>query len=194
MDALSEPNILRGGSMKKTVVALLLLLGLFVTGQAQAPAKVKADHEKLAKLPPLLKAKIAKEMPEWIHRSIEPMEGSSNVIIEQWESGEVSIKVAVTQYDTDDEASDALRDFKQQLKVEEDATRAKGRAEFRLIKETLPFLGDGGFAWDVKGAEAAVFRKSSFLVSVSIARPEHHYDLSLSKVFAFHVAEVLGTQ
>jgi hypothetical protein len=178
--------------MKKTAVALLLLLGLFVTVQAQA--KVKADHEKLARLPPLLKAKIAKEMPGWIHRSIEPIEGSSNLIIEQWESGEVSIKVAVTQYETEAEASDALRDFKQQLKVEEDATIAKGRAEFRLIKETLPFLGDGGFAWDVKGAEAAVFRKNNFLVSVSIARPEHHYDLSISKIFARHVADVLATQ
>lgn len=173
--------------MKKVALALLFSLSLFVTAYAQA------DPSKLAKLPQLLSAKIGKEMPGWLHRSIEPMEGSKNVIIQQWESGDVAIKIAITQYDTEAEAVQALKDFKQQLKVEEDATTAKGRSEFHLIKEDLPFLGEGGFAWDLKGSEAAVCRRSNFLVSVSVARPEHHYDLALSKQVASHVVEVLST-
>ncbi len=135
--------------------------------------------------------KIGKEKPEWIHRSITPIEGSKNVIIEQWESGGVTVKVAVTEYDAQRDAVLALKEFKTQLKTEEDASALNGKPDVHLIKDDLPELGDEGFAWDIRGSEAAVFRKGNFMVFVSIAQPPDRTDVKVSKEFAKYVADVL---
>ncbi len=147
--------------------------------------------DKLAKLTKTLHEKIEKEKPGWIHRSITPMEGSKNVIIEQWESGDVTIKVAVTEYDAEGDAVFALKEFKTQLKTEENASAMNGKTDVRLIKDDLPELGDEGFSWDIRGAEAAAFRKGSFLVFVSIAQPLDRTDIWLSKEFAKYVSDVI---
>lgn len=173
--------------MKKFSGTFLLIVLSVLTVRAQT------GQSKLAELPALLDARITKAMPGWNHRSIEPMQGSKDTIVEQWESGSISVKVAVTEYESQSQAIKALEDFKRQLRIQEDAAAAKGR-EFHLVKEALPFLGEGGFGWNIKGSDAAVFTRKNFLVSVSIARPEHHYDLSLSKMVGQYVIDVLNTQ
>jgi len=96
-------------------------------------------------------------------------------------------------YPSDSESVRVLQDTKKQLLVEENATSGK-KGAVQLIKETLPFLGDGGFAWNIKGSEAVLFTRRNFLVSVSIVRPEHHYDVGLSKSVAKHVSDVIDSQ
>ncbi len=173
--------------MKKIAVNLFLLL-LCVTAQAQV------SSEQLAQTSKILQEKIGKEMPGWIHHSIEPMEGSKNVIIEQWELRGVIVKVAVAKYDTQAQATQALKDFKSQLKIQEQSIVANGNKEFHLLKEDLPTLGNGGLTWDIRGSEAAAFRKGDFLVHISVARPENNNDIKLSKEFAKHVIDVLPAQ
>src|SRR6266851_826936 len=164
--------------MKKITTTLFLLSLLCVTTYAQA------GQDQLATVSRSFKERMDREMPGWTHRSIEPIEGSKNVIIDQWELGDITLKLAVTQYDSEAASVQALRDFRSQLQTEEAATIAKGNKKFHLIKENLPNLGDGGLAWDVRGSEAVSFRRGKFLVFISLASPEHTNDVYFSKEFA----------
>ena len=83
-------------------------------------------------------------MPGWTHRSVTPIEGSKNVIVDQWEAGNVIVRVAVNEYDTEESAAAALKDFRKRLKSEQDVTAARRKTNFRIIKDDLPDLGDGG--------------------------------------------------
>ena len=167
------------------VFALLLLLG---------PAHAQTHSEKLAKLKEILKDKIGRDMPGWTHRSVTPIEGSKGVIVDQWEAGNVIVRVAVNEYDTEESAAAALKDFRKRLKSEQDATASRGKPNFRLIKDDLPDLGDGGFLWDVRGSDAVAFRKKNFLAFVSVVGPWDYKDTVLSRLFAQHVADALATQ
>ena len=171
--------------MKRISLAFvgLLILSSVALGQS--------NSDNLAKLTKTLDEKIEKEKPGWIHHSITPIEGSRNIIIEQWQSGDVTIKVAVVEYGVPGDAVVALKEFKTQLKIEENASAVNRKTAVRLIKEDLPELGDEGFAWDIRGSEAAAFRKGSYLVFVSIAQPLYRTDVSLSREFARYVADVI---
>jgi hypothetical protein len=125
---------------------------------------------------------------------VTPIEGSKNVIVDQWEAANVIVKVAVNEYDTEESAVAAFDDFRKQLKSEQDATAARRKTPFRIIKDDLPDLGDGGFTWDIRGCDAAVFRKKNFLASVSVVGPRDYNDIVLSKLFAQRVAEALTAQ
>ena len=172
--------------MKKISLGLFVLLLITISVNAQDIS------EKLAKVPKALQEKVGQEEPGWIHSSITPIEGSKNVIIEQWESSGVAIRVRVTEYDAQRDAVLALKEFKSQLKTQEDAAAARGKADFHLVREDLSELGDGGFTWDIRGSEAVAFRKQNFLVFVNIARPEGYNDVRLSKEFARRVVEALS--
>jgi hypothetical protein len=122
---------------------------------------------------------------------VTPIAGSKNVIVDQWETGNVIVKVAVNEYQTEESAVAALKDFRKQLKSEQDATAARRKTNFRLIKDDLPDLGDGGFVWDFRGSDAVAFRKKNYLASVSVFGPWEYKDTVLGKLFAQHVAEAL---
>lgn len=171
--------------MKRILIAVvgLSLLSSVALGQGNSDA--------LAKLTKALHEKIGKEKPNWTHRSITPIEGSKNVIVEQWESGDLTIKVAVTEYGVSSDAAFAMKEFRKQLKTEENAAAINGKPALRLIKEELPELGDEGFAWDIRGSEAAAFRKGHFLVVISLGRPLYRTDVWSSKEFAKYVSDVI---
>lgn len=174
--------------MKKLSIGALVMTLLLGTVQAQT------QSEKLDKLKEILTNKMGRNMPGWTHRSVTPIEGSKNVIVDQWEAGNVIVRIAVNEYETEESAVAALKDFRKQLKSEQDATAARRKIDFRLIRDDLPDLGDGGFVWDVRGSDAVVFRKKNFLASVSVFGPREYNDTVLSKLFAQRVAEVLATQ
>jgi hypothetical protein len=172
--------------MKTISLLLLALLLAAVTIQGQV------NSERLSSISTKLAEKIEKSERGWTHRSITPMEGSRNLIVDQWESSEVTLKVVVTEYKTQDAATNALKVFKENLKTEEGVARGRGKADFRLVKDELPTIGDGGFTWDILGSEATAFRRENFLVFVSTSSESRdRKDLKLSKEFAKHVADVL---
>lgn len=170
----------------------IIMVAVFVVVLQCGLVQAQVNSEQMAKLPKQLAEKIVKEMPGWTHRSVEPIEGSKNVIIEFWELNYVTIKVAISEYETKTEADLALQEFRSHIEKEEQATAARRHAKVRLIKEDLPELGDGGFIWDIRGSDATAFRKQNFLVSVSVVEPEHD-DKALSRQFANHVAAVLAS-
>ena len=172
----------------KRIVTLLLSI-LLLVGAAQA----QAQSDRLVKISAELREKIGKEFQGWSQRTIKPIEGSENVSIEQWESGDMIIKVAITEYKAKDDAIKALKDFRFHLTTEENAKKARGKTDFRLVKDELPALGDGGFIWDFLGSEAAAFRRENYLVFVSIPRrPQGYSESRLSRLFAERVADVIA--
>jgi hypothetical protein len=171
--------------MKKLSIGVLV--ALLLTGAVQA----QRNSEKLDKLKQILTNKLGSDMPGWTHRSVTPIEGSKNVIVDQWETGNVIVRVAVNEYETEESAAAALKDFRKRLKSEQEATAASRKTNFRLIKNDLPDLGDGGFIWDILGSDAAVFKKKNFLAFVSVVGPREYNDTVLSRLFAQRVAEAL---
>ena len=133
-------------------------------------------------------------MPGWTHRTIEPIEGSSGVIIQQWESGNIVVKIALSQYSSEAGAERAFKGVKSQIRTEEEATTKNRKTAFHLIKEELTNLGDEGFTVDVRGSEAVTFRKDAFIVNVSIVQPEQSNDIYFSRKFAEFAASALEPQ
>jgi hypothetical protein len=113
--------------MKKLSIVVFIVFLLLGIGQAQR------NSEKLDKLKETLKEKIGSDMPGWTHRTVTPIEGSKNVIVDQWEAGNVIVRVAVNEYDTEESAAAALKDFRKRLKSEQDATAARRKTNFRII-------------------------------------------------------------
>jgi len=171
-----------------------LSLGVFVMLLLTGAAQAQRNSEKLDELKQILTNKIGSDMPGWTHRSVTPIEGSKNVIVDQWEAANVIVKVAVNEYDSQESAVAAFEDFRKRLKREQDATAAKRKTNFRILKDDLPDLGDGGFIWDIMGSDAAVFRKKNLLTFVSVIGPREYNDTVLSRLFAQRVAEALTAQ
>ena len=171
--------------MKKLSIGLFVLLLLTGTAQAQT------HSQKLNKLKEILENKIGGNMLGWTHRSVTPIEGSRNVIVDQWQAGNVIVSVAVNEYETEESALAAFKDLRKRLKSEQDATAARRKTNFRIIKDDLPDLGDGGFIWDTMGSDAVAFKKKNFLAFVSFVGPWEYHDVVLSRLFAQHVAEAL---
>ena len=171
--------------MKKTGISIVLVLLISAMAQAQAVS------EQLAKIGDEAKEKIIKEMAGWAYRSIEPIEGSKNVIIQQWELGNMAVRISVTQYDSESRATEFFNDGKYHLRLEEKAAASRG-IELHRIKGDLPGVGTEAFTWDIRGSEAVAFRNGSFLVFVSLVRPEPNNDAHFSRVFAAHAASVLA--
>src|SRR3989442_10847453 len=140
----AEPKFKGRCAMKKTGINIVLVLLMCAMAQAQAVSG------QLAKIGDALKERINKEMPGWAYRSIQPIEGSKNVIIQQWELGNITVRIAVAQWDTEAHVTQALKDFKDHLRVEENAAANRGR-ELHLIKGDLPGVGDEASTLDIRG-------------------------------------------
>src|SRR5437667_5488452 len=173
--------------MKRIVVGVFLLFSLCAVAHAQAVSS------QLMAISDELKDKITKEMPGWAYRSIEPIEGSKNTIIQHWELGNMALRIAVIQYDSESRATEFFNDGKYHLRLEEKAAASRGR-ELHLIKGDLPGVGTEAFTWDIRGSEGVGFRKGKFLVFVSVPRPDGNKDVFFSRTFAAHVASVLELQ
>ncbi len=171
--------------MKRIAVGVFLFFSLCAVAQAQAVSS------QLMAISDELKDKITKEMPGWAYRSIEPIQGSKNVILQQWELGNMAVRISVTQYESESRATEFFNDGKYHLTLEEKAAASRGR-ELHLIKGDLPGVGTEAFTWDIRGSEAVAFRNGSFLVFVSLVRPEPNNDAHFSRVFAAHAASVLA--
>lgn len=175
--------------MKRAAAGCLLaalLVGVPWTLRAQDDAA-----RPLAAVRGAIERAISAELPGWQRKAITPMEGSSNVVIDQWESGGLTVKVSILQHPSSEEAAKALKGFRSRQEVEEKAARRRGKHDFKLIKYDLPALGDGGFAWDTHGSEAVAFRKGDLSVHVSVVRPRQNKDTKLSKEFAKTIAKAL---
>jgi len=168
----------------------LIIVGLALTcllGVIQA----QSDSDELIKIKESVKENVSKQMHGWTYRSIEPIQGSRNVIIQQWQLNDIIVSVAVTRYDSEARAQDFFQRFKEHLGVEENARTKNQGKPYRLIKEDSNEWGDEGFVHDVLGSEAVAFRKGRFIVDVSVPQPANNKDVFFSRQFAHHVLKAI---
>src|SRR5258706_5462689 len=161
-------------------VALVVLLG---------NAQAQSDPDELARVKDSVKDTVGKEMQGWTYRSIDPIQGSKGVIIQQWQLNDIIVSVAITRYEKEAQAVSAFQDSKAHLRVEENARTKNQGKPFRLIKEESKAWGDEGFVWDIRGSEAVEFRKGRFIVNVSVPQPQTNQDVFFSRKFAEHVVK-----
>ena len=174
--------------MKKFTCGFVLLL------IAAAAVAAQSKSGRLGRLSTTLQETISRDIPGWTHRSIEPMEGSTKIIVEQWEAGNVIIKMSLVDHVDEAKAIAALDDFRSSLKIQEEAAKSRKGLPLHLIKDEVPSLGDGGFIWEFRGSDSTVFRKGSLLVFVNFFGPWDYQDKALSRLFANCAADVLTAQ
>lgn len=109
---------------------LTLLLGLSTGLRSQ-----EAPSPRLAAVRDATGREILKKMPGWVRKAIPPIQGSTDIIIDQWESGDSVVKITFEIHSSQKEAAESFERGKQHLRVEEDATKARGKHDFRLITD-----------------------------------------------------------
>lgn len=136
-----------------------------------------AAQDNTAKLDAVLekvKADLAVKKPEWTHRSIEPIMGSRNVLVNNWETDGQVVRVSINAFGSAEEAAEAMRRFPSQ-------TRTLDR---------LPELGDGGYSWGYQGSNIC-FRKGEFTVFVSTGVTNLKAAIKLTQEFALLIAHAI---
>lgn len=173
-------------------VNVLCIAAAILLGLPSAPGAQEGVPPQLLAARDAVEREINEQAPGWVRTPVTPMAGSLNVIIDQWELGGFAVKVTITAHDSQEEAAESMKRGRRHLEVEEDAARARGKSDFRLVKGELPEVGEGGYSWeDAYGATAVAFRERNLTVYVSVARPESNKDDKLSKEFARYVAKAL---
>ena len=94
---------------------------------------------------------LAQQKPEWRHRVVEPMKGSRNVSVNNWEFEDQIVRVDFIAYGSKDAAAEAMRGALKTVKPE----------------LRLPQLGDGGYSFG-QGDSTICFWKADLCVCVSV--------------------------
>lgn len=114
---------------------LVFAVGLLLTLVTAAPA----TQDYISRLDTVLaqiKTHLAEQKPEWKHRSIEPMQGSRNVSVNNWELDDQVLRVSIIAYGSAEQAAETMRRFS---------------SETRTL-DRFPDLGDGGYSWGIGGS------------------------------------------
>ena len=158
--------------MPKLRAALILLMFLLcllpVSGAQDYTARLDSALEQI-------KSYLAEKKPGWQHRSIEPIEGSRNVSVNNWESEGQIVRVSILAYGSEEEAAKAMGRF---------------ASESRTL-DRLPDLGDEGYAWGMGGSNIC-FRKGDLTIWVSTGVTNLKEAVKLTQEFVRHVEAALS--
>ncbi len=150
---MSKPGVLSG--------LLLLVVSLVPVCSAQDyTARLDSVVENV-------KNYLADKKPEWKHTSVEPIKGSRNVSVNNWETESQGVRISIIAYGSEAAAAEAMRGFS---------------SESRTL-DRLPDLGDGGYSWGLGGSNIC-FRKGDLTVWVSTGVTNLKEAVKLSQKFA----------
>jgi len=149
--------------------------GLFVLLICVSIAQGTQDYSaRLISVVDKLKTHLVQSRPEWRHSSVEPIKGSRNVSVNNWELNGHLVRVSILAYASEGEAAEAMRAF-----------ASKSRTLDRL-----PELGDGGYSWGMGGSNIC-FRKGDLTIWVSTTVTNLREAVKLSQEFAKEVEVAL---
>jgi hypothetical protein len=153
----------------KVVCGLLILVACLPTivGAQDYTARLDSVLEEI-------KSYLAEKKPEWKHRSVDPMGGSRNVSVNNWESDGRIVRVSIQAYASESEAAKAMRRF----------------AAYERTLDRLTELGDGGYSWGLGGSNIC-FRKGDLTIWVSTSVTNLKDAVKLSQDFAKQVEAAL---
>jgi hypothetical protein len=171
--------------MKILALTFLLLVAI--------PAHSQDESDRRTPLSKKLETKMLAKMPNWRYRSITPIEGSKNVTIDIWEVGDLAVRIAVTEYENNEQASSATAHFEKRLRLQEASSRVRGQ-KLTLLREEPSTECDRYFLTNVDGSEQVVLQRGNLRVFVNVVRPARNTDKFLARDFARHVLEVLASE
>jgi hypothetical protein len=154
-------------SKAKVTSVILVILTCLGPAQGAQDYTARLDHA-LERI----KNHLAETRPGWKHRSVKPIEGSSNVSVNNWESGGRVVRVAILAYGSAEEAAKAMSRF---------------ASHHHKTLTGLPDLGDGGYAWGRVGANVCV-REGDLTIWVTTGVIDLKEAVELSHDFARRVA------
>lgn len=178
-------------SMKKVLTGCLVVAALS-WNFARAGGAQEELPQQLAAARSVVEREVSERLAGWTHKTVTPMEGSSDLVIDQWHSGKRIVRVALALRGSEEAAARELKDLKSQLEIEDKSLKARGKQA--RLKDALPDLGNGGLAWDVFGADAVAFKKNLFLVYVTVKNPEEEGDKQMSREIAKLIDKVLRSK
>ena len=153
-----------GGNLKLPFVVGWLLLFVSAASAAQDyTARLDVVLEKI-------KTHLSEQKPEYKHRSIEPIQGSRNVSVNNWESDGQIVRVSIIAYGSANEAAQSMLRF----------------SDIRTL-ERFPDLGDGGYSWGMGGSDVC-FRKGDLTVWISISTSNLEQAVKTVQEFAKQIA------
>ncbi len=130
-------------------VKAIIALGLLLAGLT--PVNPTQDYTaRLVLVLNKITSHLVEQKPEWKHRSIEPIQGSQNVSVNNWESNDQIVRVSILAFGSEEKAAETMRSFS---------------LETRTL-DRLPDLGDGGYSWGMGGSNIC-FRKGDVTIFVS---------------------------
>ena len=131
-------------NFKLTFVVWSFLLFVSATSAAQDyTARLDIVLEKI-------KSHLSEKKPDYKHRSIEPMQGSKNVSVNNWESDGQILRVSIIAYGSANEAAESMRRFSSNIRT----------------FDRFPDLADGGYSWGMGGSNVC-FRKGDLTIWIS---------------------------
>lgn len=151
--------------MKLSLVLLVVLLTI-----TSVSAQKSTD---LSDLESRLIASLQERLPEWTHETIEPMQGSTDVAIHHWTSGEKVISLTIIRHGSVEQARKGIREFAAHMNGREESPDA-GEEQF-----SLPYHS------------SIVFRKRHFTVNIDANSTDERDEKRLIRQFARHVADAI---
>src|SRR6185295_19817472 len=86
---------------RKTMRPLMIGVALLI---ALGTVHAQSDSDEMDKLKHSVKKVVGKEMEGWTYKSVQPTQGSSGVVIQQWQLNDIIVKVAITRYEKQKDA------------------------------------------------------------------------------------------
>jgi hypothetical protein len=135
---------------------LVLPFVLCIMGSVAYQSQIPDYSDRLEKVLTSVKSYLAQQKPDWKHRAIEPIQGSRNVLVNNWElDDQAGVRVSFMAFG--EKAAEARA-----------ASLSKIRPEKRL-----PELGDGGYSFGYMDASICFWKEDiEVCVSSATAKPE----------------------
>lgn len=159
-----------------TVIALSSFLSAAIPTHTQSTSELTALGDSVVN-------SIHSKKPDWKYEAVQPMSGSTGVILQQWTLDYQSVRIAIVAHKSTQDAATTL---------------AKLAREGQLI-ERVQGVGDEGITW---GRGVVSFRKRNLTIDVSVANTDSTLDptelaknltdeRNVAKEFALLVADVI---
>jgi hypothetical protein len=160
--------------------SMILLLGFLLIAYIFTQAQNSSD---LASIGDRVVSYIQSKDPDWKYENVQPISGSTDVVVQQWTLDNRSIRVAIISHRSNADASAALSKL----------------AREGQLNERVQGLADEGMTW---GRGVVSFRKRNLTIDVSATNTEPTLDIkqaaknttderNLAKEFAQLVADAI---
>lgn len=140
---------------------------------ASAPSKAQSKSAELSDVVDRLVRSVEELNQGWSHTSVPPIEGSQDVALEQWASGNRIVKITIIRYLSQEEAVRNIREFAAEMRANRDFTDA----------------GEEGYSWG--SLHSVIFRKRNIVVTINVKGASPDDEKQLRKQFARLVADAI---